>query len=601
MQFASRNISRILFRFLIGLSALVMYAIPSGHTWARPSAQSAECDYYVDNEASYDGSGSWSTPWKSVSDHVGDLAPGDTMCVRGDASGSGRVYDVREIYLNSREGSVRDGLSGAPITVRPYPGEKVILRNIGSSSILYLKGADYWILEGFVMDHNGRDTYAIRFKYGANHNILRDNEIRNGRSNAITFYSGSNVDNLIENNHIHHFNGGDSDAHCVALTPGSNNIIIRGNLIHDCSGDGIQLDAVDDTPIGDYSKDVQIIGNVLFRGGLPRSEDGIDLKGADGVTITDNELHGYHYDTARGVAGRAIVIQKGSRDILLERNVFHDLGAGIDIHGEGGKRPEQVTIRNNLFHDINIDGRYAIALNYAVDVVLHHNTIANSHGCSICVWRGGLRGGDLRNNLVYDSDKASLGTDAVFLNVTLGYNGWFDTSSDFIMATDVVRSGNPGFESAASDDYHLTSGSLVRDVGIAVGVYSDFEGESRPFGSRPDIGADEYVPKLKLTPIPQDGAIRLIWAPLQDPNLVDYAITYTYRPGGRNAAQGPSPLVVPSTVHSMLLTGLPNYVLYTFAIAARDGSGADLVVSGSVVQMPTDLIFYAPLIVKSRW
>jgi len=571
---------------------------------ASPSIQSPVCDYYVDNQAGSDGDGSWTHPWKEINGHLGDLVPGDTMCVRGDVSGSGREYEVAQIDLDSEGGQVRDGAPGSPITVRAYPGEEVILRNVGSEAIVYFRGADYWVFEGFVMDNNGRSTRAVRFKHDASHNILRNNEIHNGRRTGIAIYSGHNVGNVIENNHIHHIDAGDIDAHCIVLDVMSDDTIIRGNVVHDCSGDGIHIYATDDTPISEYSKDVQIVDNVFYRGTLSRNEDGIDIKGADGLVVTGNELYGYHYGDDSSVTARAIVVQKGSRNILFERNVIHDTNAGINCHGEGGKHVENITIKNNLFYNINIEGRYAIFFADVYEAVVYHNTIANSTGFSFYVAGSGLHGGDIRNNLIYNSNRANIVGDAPFVNVTVGYNGWFDTEaeSEFTAATDIVGSGDPGFVDASNDDYHLVAVSPARNAGIDVGVTADFEGDHRPFGDHPDIGADEYedLPTLELTAIPRDRAIHLFWTEFENPALVSYVIRYTYGTGGSDADQGPSPISnIPPTVQVYSLTGVANHVFYTITVAARDESNANLTVSDSVRVMPTDIFLYLPAIMKA--
>jgi len=153
--------------------------------------QGAVCSYYVDNHVSNDGDGSWSLPWKNINSHVGDLRPGDTMCARGDISGAGRVYEVTEISLDSTGGLVRDGTLGSPITVRTYPDERVILKNVGSGSILYFRGTNYWVFDGFIMDNNGHGSRAIRIVHGASHNVLRNNEIYNGSNDGIAFFDAT--------------------------------------------------------------------------------------------------------------------------------------------------------------------------------------------------------------------------------------------------------------------------------------------------------------------------------------------------------------------------------------------------------------------------
>lgn len=581
------------FVLFLALALLVRTSTP---TW---TLRALDCDYYVDNTAGSSGNGSWNHPWDNIEDHVDELGPGDTMCVRGDISGPGRVYQANQILLDSQEGRVRNGLPGNPITIRAYPSERVILRNVSSDYFIYFRGVDYWILDGFVIDNNGRGKYTIRFRYNANHNIVSNNEIYNGEVDGIALGSGDdyerNIGNVIECNHIHHFVK-DGDAHCILLNPGSDNTLIQNNIIHDCSGDGVQIYAVDETPVDEYVKNVQIVDNTFYRGTLPRSEDGLDIKGVDGLMVIGNELYGYEW------YGRAIVVHIGrSRDLLFDSNVIHDTSAGMDFHGA---RLDSITLTNNLFYNITKGQQehYAISLSGIHGIHVYHNTIVSALGCSLCVGQEGLHSGAIKNNLIYNSDRAHVSSHAPFSDVDVGYNGWFDADreNEFVDPTDTVGSGDPGFVDASSNDYHLAAISPARDAGTNVEVSTDFEGDARTFGGRPDIGADEYVPPLHLTAIPQDRTIYLKWTEFADPALDSYAIEYTYESGGSDASQGPSPILgIPPPTRMYPLTQVTNYVFYTVTIVAHDANHVELAASNSVRVMPTDFLLYLPSSMKA--
>jgi hypothetical protein len=57
--------------------------------------------------------------------------------------------------------------------------------------------------------------------------------------------------------------------------------------------------------------------------------------------------------------------------------------------------------------------------------------------------------------------------------------------------------GGPAF---APDGYHLRAGSAAIDRGVDAGVTSDIDGNARPYGSAPDLGAVEYVPPTASRP-----------------------------------------------------------------------------------------------------
>jgi uncharacterized repeat protein (TIGR01451 family) len=58
---------------------------------------------------------------------------------------------------------------------------------------------------------------------------------------------------------------------------------------------------------------------------------------------------------------------------------------------------------------------------------------------------------------------------------------------------------NPGFADSDNADYHITAISGAVDKGISAGTATDVDGQSRPYGSGHDIGADEFYPSPALT------------------------------------------------------------------------------------------------------
>ena len=82
--------------------------------------------------------------------------------------------------------------------------------------------------------------------------------------------------------------------------------------------------------------------------------------------------------------------------------------------------------------------------------------------------------------------------------------------SNFATATGVPagagnQTGDPLFANAGLGDYHLLAGSPAIDAGASDADLgsTDFEGNTRPLGAAPDMGADEYVPPPP--PDPGDG------------------------------------------------------------------------------------------------
>jgi hypothetical protein len=94
----------------------------------------------------------------------------------------------------------------------------------------------------------------------------------------------------------------------------------------------------------------------------------------------------------------------------------------------------------------------------------------------------------LANNIIVSHSvgiTATTGATLIVSNTLLWANG-----DDPISGTAVLPSP-PLFVAPAQQDYHLLSESPAVDAGIDVGVSADVDGDGRPVGPRPDVGADE--------------------------------------------------------------------------------------------------------------
>lgn len=571
---------------LVSLLLILALAVP---IQAAPSVQRSDCDYYVDNYASSDGDGSWLNPWDNINNHVNELRPGNTMCIRGDLSAPGRVYTEPTISLDKDTGTP-SGTEEAPIIVRTYPGEHVVLRTTGARILDFVEVA-HWQFDGFGFDKESDWGCAIYLSQ-ANFNIIRNCEIYNGKEKGIGILGGEH--NIIENCKIHDFDAGPySDTQGILIAAGKDTVI-RDNEIYDCTGDGVLL-----YNYGDVSGTI-IENNHFYTTLGPCSENAIDVKVGSPV-IRGNVMHGYRpcdgsCGGSGGTVGEAIVIHLDAKEVVIEGNTIYDSGSGIRaINGESFR------IINNVIHDIITDpdvwSNFGIYANKGVTVEILNNTLVDIPRVALLIEGGQILDLHIYNNLFYNTGQI------VYRNAGTGtmadYNGWFSATERIEGPHDIVGSGDPGFVDATNDDYHLTADSPARDAGTDVGVTTDFEGDPRPFGDLPDIGADEYAPILYLTATPHDRAIYLSWTEFKDPALASYAITYTYDTGGNDASQGPSPILgIPPSTQVYSLTEVTNYVFYTVTVAARDESNVNLAVSNNVRVMPTDIFVYLPLIVK---
>ena len=129
-------------------------------------------------------------------------------------------------------------------------------------------------------------------------------------------------------------------------------------------GDGIQLTAAPDPEL---AVEALIEGNDIYLepsryldpGDTTWDENAIDLKvGSDTVESTvlrRNRLWGYRRNAKRTAQGELLVIQKTSRNVLVEENTFGDAPRGMkDENWKAApfERRREVVFRNNQFHDI---------------------------------------------------------------------------------------------------------------------------------------------------------------------------------------------------------------------------------------------------------
>jgi hypothetical protein len=122
--------------------------------------------------------------------------------------------------------------------------------------------------------------------------------------------------------------------------------------------------------------------------------------------------------------------------------------------------------------------------------------------------------------------------------------------------------GTPAF---APDGYHLTALSGAIDHGVDAGVTSDIDGEARPQGLAPDLGADEYVegtsyPVMDAQPdvARKDGRIGLTWTVDADGDpgtSDDRRLAVADCTGGTCDIQIPSALPVGADSASIVLRG----------------------------------------------
>jgi hypothetical protein len=209
--------------------------------------------------------------------------------------------------------------------------------------------------------------------------------------------------------------------------------------------------------------------------------NGIDVHGGAGWIIRNNLFRNIR--APRGLAGPAILMWNGSRDTLVEGNTFincqRDIAFGlIDRTAERKFDHTGGIIRNNfIYHGSTLSGGdVGIGIFDSPNSQVLHNTIlvSGTYPNAIEYRFPRATGIVIKNNLTDAEIRVREGA------VAAVSNNYTAASASFFVAP-------------AAGDLHLTSSATAAiDKGApGDGVATDWDGDPRPAGSAPDLGADE--------------------------------------------------------------------------------------------------------------
>ncbi len=279
-------------------------------------------------------------------------------------------------------------------------------------------------------------------------------------------------------------------------------VTITGNRVYSTGDDGIHTD--NSNPI------VNIQKNTVYAAG----NDGIDARGGQ-VSIVGNLV--------RDNADNGIKVEDIASSVKLEANqVFSNTGDGVAI-----RAAPAFTLLNNIVGDhkttnIELGSKDADLVKQGV---VYHNTIVGSgtgqDGNGLVV-RDPLTATLVNNIIVSHTKGLSLPLGA---NVQISYT-LFWANADDPTGTPYVPSP-PLFVDPAHQNYHLLAESPAVDAGTDVSVTTDVDGNVRPQGDAPDLGADEVLAATAQLEITKSGPqMAAPGAP------ITYTLTVVNRSGG---------------------------------------------------------------------
>jgi hypothetical protein len=290
------------------------------------------------------------------------------------------------------------------------------------------------------------------------------------------------------------------------MTTGTEGIVVYGNdvtiadlTIRNSAVCGISIQGVDrpvlynlhvvDTndqlikvnPVGDGSDDGLLACSLLeYTTTAPDSyTNGISAHNAHNWVVRDNEW--YRIRTPGNNPVPTILFWSASSNTVVERNLLVDCFQGISFgnssHGSGDHTGG--VVRNNMIlarlpHDV------AIEMVHADGWLVTHNTalLLNPN-----------------NGLTWGMEARYSDTDGVFSYNLTNMTIWADRDGGAgVLTGNLTNAAESWFVDPAAEDLHLVA-SAVQAIDQATSipqVTGDYDGQSRPIGPHPDIGADEY-------------------------------------------------------------------------------------------------------------
>jgi hypothetical protein len=255
------------------------------------------------------------------------------------------------------------------------------------------------------------------------------------------------------------------------------------------------------TVAGAGREETLLIGTVDITGGTETTFSGFGVTSptfvTDGTWYTTNE--GIYVDGDGGVVNvwdvGVYYFRFGLYSVGSATSVLGEVHAAYNEYGIYSEYDYRTTIRNSLVHSNAISG---IHVTGSSGLVAHNTLWGNGFGGGATAGAGavGLRNGatvQVVNNIVVSNDN---GLNCDGCSGSLGHNLVWGNSTDYVndaSAATTDLSADPLFMSTAEGDYRLSAASPAIDAGTTTAVVTDVHGDTRPSGTAPDLGFDEWV------------------------------------------------------------------------------------------------------------
>lgn len=278
--------------------------------------------------------------------------------------------------------------------------------------------------------------------------------------------------------------------HGFKFNGSSSDCVLRHVVMRDHGESGVK--GTSNPALGRYPDRLRVegcdIGFSTARGGTRSVVEGIDGVGVNAWVVRGSRFVNVSH---QGSVAYGVFTKGNSSDTLIDGNRFENCDIGASFGGGGTGAPyfrdndrqyehRGGIIQNNVFIRCKDAGIY---VNKGRDCKIYHNTLFE---CSLSIQlRFVESSGRVCNNLVKPSAR-NAGEPP--LRARDGATVLADTANRIATDADFVKPAGDN----SQVDVHLRPGSPAINAGVAgLGVATDMDGDRRPAGKAPDIGADE--------------------------------------------------------------------------------------------------------------
>jgi len=341
----------------------------------------------------------------------------------------------------------------------------------------------------------------------------------------------------------------------------------------------------------------------VISGNVAASMGGGAYLSAHAMTLSGNDV----YSNTSSWGGGGLLIEGAYATLSRNRFYRNGVGGGLFCWNCVADLVNNVATANEDYGIVSSGGL----------LTLRHTTISDNRGTGLATRNSGQLYGRTRlTNTIISGNEIGVhveGLAAITLTATLWWNNVQDTyigkvGGESLTVEAPTYTADPTFADAPTGDYHLRPLSPAVNRGIEAGVHSDVDGDSRPWGPAPDLGADEYLPRppesvaisgptFGLT----DGGVAL--DALVSPATAMVPITYIWQATGQPSVTHVVSDVVDRIVFTWRVTGTNFYPVTGskhITVVASNGYGSPVWGFHTLVIEAARTHVYLPLVVRAQ-